>query len=75
MPRAKTSQNSSRATRVRSAKTKGNPDSTRVSLEDEIRVRAYEIYEQRGYAPGNERDDWLIAEREIRARHNHQQSA
>jgi len=39
-----------------------------LSLEDEIRRRAYEIYLQRGSAAGTEHDDWLAAEREIRAR-------
>jgi len=38
-----------------------------LSLEDEIRRRAYEIYLQRGNAPGSQHDDWLAAEREIRA--------
>jgi hypothetical protein len=36
------------------------------TLEDEIRRRAYEIYLQRGNAPGSQHDDWLAAEREIR---------
>jgi Protein of unknown function (DUF2934) len=38
------------------------------TLEDEIRRRAYEMYLQRGNAPGSQRDDWLAAEREIRGR-------
>lgn len=33
--------------------------------EDEIRLRAYEIYLQRGAEPGREVDDWLRAEREL----------
>ena len=37
-----------------------------MSLEDEIRRRAYEIYLQRGNAPGTQHDDWRAAEREIR---------
>jgi len=37
--------------------------------EDEIRLRAYELYEQRGRQPGRALEDWLIAEREIRALH------
>ena len=41
-----------------------------INLEDEIRRRAYELYEQRGYLPGNEQDDWFAAEREILARYN-----
>ena len=31
----------------------------------EIRLRAYEIYLERGGLPGNELDDWLQAEREL----------
>jgi hypothetical protein len=34
--------------------------------EEEIRRRAYEIYEARGGAPGSDVDDWCAAEREIR---------
>ena len=37
-------------------------DSTR---EQEIRNRAYEIYQQRGEQAGEEVDDWLQAEREL----------
>ncbi|HYL13518.1 MAG TPA: DUF2934 domain-containing protein [Terriglobales bacterium] len=44
-----------------------------INLEDEIRRRAYEIYEARGRTPGNQHDDWLRAEREVLARY--QQSA
>lgn len=33
--------------------------------DDEIRVRAYEIYLERGSLPGNAIDDWLRAEREL----------
>jgi hypothetical protein len=32
---------------------------------EEIRLRPYEIYLQRGGLPGNEFDDWLQAEREL----------
>ncbi|HEX3351319.1 MAG: DUF2934 domain-containing protein [Terriglobales bacterium] len=45
------------------------------NLEEEIRVRAYQLYEQRGYTPGHENEDWLVAEREILSRHDQQQSA
>lgn len=37
-------------------------------LEAEIRRRAYELYEQRGYVDGGSERDWLEAEREVRAR-------
>ena len=46
-----------------------------VNLEEEIRRRAYELYLQRRGTAGNENvngnegQDWLIAEREIRSRH------
>lgn len=40
-----------------------------INLEDEIRRRAYEIYRERGYTPGDQREDWLRAEREILARY------
>ena len=46
-----------------------------INLEEEIRRRAYELYlERRATAGGesgngNENQDWLIAEREIRSRH------
>jgi hypothetical protein len=45
-----------------------------INLEDEIRRRAYELYEQRGTSPGSEADDWFVAEREVRQRYR-QQSA
>ena len=32
---------------------------------EEIRLRAYEIYLERGSLPGNELDDWLQAEHEL----------
>ncbi len=34
--------------------------------EEEIRRRAYELYEQRGRKPGYEHEDWARAERELR---------
>lgn len=44
-----------------------------ISLEDEIRRRAYEIYLGRGSTPGSEHEDWLAAEREIHSRYSRQQ--
>lgn len=44
------------------------PRTTRKSPEpEEIALRAYEIYLERGGAPGNELDDWTRAERELLA--------
>jgi Protein of unknown function (DUF2934) len=38
------------------------------NLQDEIRVRAYELYEQRGREDGQDVEDWIQAEAEILAR-------
>jgi hypothetical protein len=46
-----------------------------VDVEGEIRQRAYQLYEQRGFVSGHENEDWLTAEREILARSHGQQSA
>ena len=35
------------------------------TLEDQIRARAYELYEERGKEAGNDLDDWLRAEAEL----------
>jgi hypothetical protein len=47
------------------AKTKAK--SLQVNIDDIIRLRAYEIYLQRGASPGNPHEDWQVAEREVRA--------
>jgi Protein of unknown function (DUF2934) len=48
-----------------------------VNLEEEIRRRAYELYLQRrataGAESGDENQDWLVAEREIRSRQGGQE--
>lgn len=36
--------------------------------DEEIRQRAYEIYLAKGGAPGNEVEDWLQAEHELRSK-------
>ena len=46
-----------------------------VNLEEQIRVRAYQLYEERGYTPGHEAEDWLVAEQEVLGRVDGQQSA
>jgi hypothetical protein len=45
-----------------------------INLEDEIRRRAYELYQQREPGVGSEADDWFTAEREVMQRYR-QQSA
>ncbi len=49
---------------VRKIAAPSNP--TPIDLDDQIRRRAYEIYQERGGTPGQEHEDWLMAEREIR---------
>ena len=34
---------------------------------DQIAARAYEIYQERGYTPGDPMQDWLQAERDLSA--------
>jgi hypothetical protein len=34
-------------------------------VDKRIRIRAYELFEQRGREQGHEMDDWLLAEKEI----------
>lgn len=55
-----------------SAKTSTQPsDHDRQQM---IAERAYQLAEQRGFAPGAELEDWLAAEREIDARLGRQPS-
>ena len=50
------------------------PNVVPINLEDEIRRRAYELAQQRGFESGHEAEDWVNAEREVLQRY-HQQSA
>ncbi|HYL15132.1 MAG TPA: DUF2934 domain-containing protein [Terriglobales bacterium] len=36
------------------------------NIEEEVRHRAYELYEERGRENGHDLDDWLRAEAEVR---------
>jgi Protein of unknown function (DUF2934) len=42
-----------------------NTSADQARSHEQIRLRAYEIYLERGGFPGNELDDWLQAEREL----------
>ncbi len=44
-----------------------------INMEDEVRRRAYELYQQRGAVSGHESEDWLAAEREVQQRYHQQQ--
>lgn len=45
--------------------TSGVVDQASPELEEQIRRRAYELYEGRGRTDGHDMDDWLRAESEI----------
>ena len=53
------------------------PSTTTVhpSMEEEIRRRAYELYEERGRLHGFEQEDWARAEAEIRSKYQQEKSA
>jgi hypothetical protein len=38
-------------------------------MEEEIRRRAYELSERRGFTSGHETEDWLMAESEVMQRY------
>jgi Protein of unknown function (DUF2934) len=42
-----------------------DPVSRPAGLEEQIRCRAYQLYEERGKTDGQELEDWLLAEAEI----------
>jgi Protein of unknown function (DUF2934) len=44
---------------------------TREALDDAIRRRAFELYEERGKSEGHSTDDWLHAEAEVLAQRSH----
>jgi len=51
---------------VRTATTRTPSEATAsATTGDEVRRRAFEIYEERGREDGHELDDWLEAEKEV----------
>ena len=46
---------------------RGRNGSAPADLEAAIRLRAYELFIERGGQPGSETEDWLSAEREVMA--------
>ena len=53
-----------------SKSSKDTPATSPEKLVDEIKKRAYEIHLKRGKTPGSDMDDWLKAEREIKAKYH-----
>src|SRR6266404_4707785 len=64
---SKTKRNESVGSQATSTTTAGTQDALarNSAREEEIKLRAYEIYLERGEQPGRELDDWLQAEREL----------
>jgi hypothetical protein len=50
------------------------PATLDVVARDAIARRAYELFQERGRAPGSELDDWLRAEREMQEANRHDQA-
>jgi hypothetical protein len=53
----------------------GHSNHAPADIQSEIRRRAYELYESRGYADGGAEQDWIQAEREVLARESKKQTA
>lgn len=53
----------------------GNGNHLPVDIEAEIRRRAYELYESRGFADGHAEQDWIQAEREVLERQSEKHTA
>ena len=57
------------APKLQGRKTDSRASVVPINLEDEIRRRAYELSQRRGFAPGHETEDWLRAENEVLRRY------
>jgi len=76
MPRAKSPRNGRKLTEMsvvtpistENTASPSNGHGDAVELQDEIRRRAYELYQERGCEPGHEVEDWFEAERQVMAR-------
>ena len=60
--------------RPEAVKTESRSNLVPINIEEEIRRSAYLLAEKRGFEPGHETEDWLVAEREVMERY-HLQSA
>ena len=79
MPRTATNTTKKAASNVASIESgsKPRPETEKISpaasqngasLEERIRARAYELYQERGYLDGFAEQDWLRAEEELKGR-------
>lgn len=55
---------------IPSLPTEAETNDSSVDLVDQVRCRAYELYQERGKEDGHEVDDWLRAELEVTQRSN-----
>lgn len=53
---------------IQTLKAPSNGGSERSSSDDQVRRRAYELWEQRGRQHGKDADDWFRAESEVRGK-------
>ena len=60
---------------VAAANGNGHGNHSSADIQAEIRRRAYELYESRGYADGGAEQDWIQAEREVLARESKKHTA
>lgn len=69
MPRVKSAAPTAekKSTRTRKSTIPTNGHSIALS-EEQIRARAYELYESRGRTDGSHQEDWFAAEAELRSR-------
>lgn len=65
-------ENTSEIREIRKLASGPSPTLVPINLDEEIRRRAYELWEQHGRESGHENEHWLIAEREIMARYDSQ---
>jgi hypothetical protein len=63
-------ENTSEIREIRKTASGPSPTLVPINLDEEIRRRAYELWEQHGRESGHENEHWLIAEREIMARYD-----
>jgi hypothetical protein len=53
--------------KVGTARQRSQLDTETLTIEEQIRLRAHEIWVERGVESGSELDDWLQAEEEVRS--------
>lgn len=64
-----------RETQSRGDSQPGEKTQAEVRIEEEIRIRAYELFEQRGRQEGFHDEDWARAEAEVLAKYRRDKSA